>query len=353
MLKKYRQQAFLFLMALSIVIGPGYNMYLHYDFSHTIDTKTYLAIAGGDFKDQSLTRRYRVIVPFIAEAVSYPISLVYKKLWPQRPQDQWPLRLAFYIVNSILVAITGVVIFYACRAYNATVLSAFIGMMAILCSRWTNYTVGLPMTDSLYMLIIALTIYGIKTRNNAIQLFCIFVGPFAKESFIFIAPIIFFLGSIPKWKQLIYFLVAGAMVFGLRYWIDMQAGSNTASSLQNDIAHTENWMETFQRIFAVRGLGELFTIMGTFTFMMLAGFLGGKAERKSWMKELDWACGLLLISLIVHAVLSIEVSRMLYFGSVLWAIVLALVLDRHKYFKVYRQIFGLEQLNNSEPESGI
>ena len=43
--------------ALSMVIGSGYNMYLHYDFSHNIDTKTYLAVAKGDFKDQSVTRR--------------------------------------------------------------------------------------------------------------------------------------------------------------------------------------------------------------------------------------------------------------------------------------------------------
>src|SRR5437868_3402209 len=101
----------IFFLALSITIGPGYSMYLHYDFSHSNDTRIYLAVAKGNFKAQTLTRRYRVLVPFAAAAVDYPISKIYKKLWSQRGDDEWPLRLAFYIVNSILCAIAGMFAF--------------------------------------------------------------------------------------------------------------------------------------------------------------------------------------------------------------------------------------------------
>jgi hypothetical protein len=333
---------FVFFIALSMVIGQGYNMYLHYDFSHTIDTKTYLSIAKGDFKDQSMTRRYRVLVPFASAVIAYPISKMYTWLWPQRGEDEWPLRLAFYIVNSILCALAAVVIFNTCRLYGATVLSSFIAMTAILAGRWMNYTVGLPMTDSLYLLVVALTIYGIKAKDPKALIFCIFIGPFAKESFLFVAPIIFFWGCIPKWKQVIYFVLSGALVFGTRYLIDKQTGTTYSSSFLNAFDHSENFSYSLHRIFSAHGVGELFTIMGTFTFLILAGFLGGRSERKKWIPLIDWPCIALILALIVHALLSSEVARMLFFGSPVWALMIALILDRHKWFMGYRRLFGLQ-----------
>jgi hypothetical protein len=335
---------FVFFFALSVVIGSGYNMYLHYDFSHTIDTKTYLAIAKGDFKDQSITRRYRVLVPFVAEVVAYPISKVYTMLWPQRGEDEWPLRLAFFIVNSILAAIAAVYIFRICLLYGGSVVSSFLAMVAVLAGRWMNYTVGLPMTDSLYLLVIALALYGIKNRNNWALIFCIFIGPFAKESFIFIAPIIFFWGSIARWKQIIYFILSGAIVFTARYLIDKQTGLSFSSSFLNAFGHSENFDYTLTRIFSVHGIGELLSVMGTYTFMILAGFTGGKAEQKKWVPIIDWPCIALIFALIVHAILSSEVARMLFFGSPVWALMLTMVLDRHRLFAGYRKMFGMEEI---------
>lgn len=337
---RLRTNLFVFFFALSLLIGSGYNMYLHYDFSHTIDTKTYLAIAKGDFRDQSMTRRYRVLVPFASAVVAWPISKMYTKLWPQRGEDEWPLRLAFFMVNSILCAVAGVIIFNICRLYGATVISSFLAMTAILAGRWMNYTVGLPMTDSLYLLVIALTIYGIKAKSPLALIFCIFIGPFAKESFIFVAPIIFFWGCIPKWKQVIYFILSGSLVFGARYLIDQKAGTTYSSSFLNAFDHTENFTYSLQRIFSFHGIGEIFTVMGTFTFIILAGFFGGKTERRKWITLIDWPSIALIFALIIHAVLSSEVARMLFFGSPIWALMIALILDRHRWFGGYRRMFG-------------
>lgn len=338
--KAFREKFIVFFLALSLVIGPGYNMYLHYDFSHTIDTRTYLDIAKGQFKNESLTRRYRVPVPWVAAAVAWPISKIYTAVWPARAADEWPLRLAFYIVNSILAAIAGVVIFYTCRAYGSTVISSFMAMMAVMAGRWMNYTAGLPMTDSLYLLVVSLTLYAIKTKNNPALIACIFLGPLAKESFIFIAPIIFFFGSVPKWKQVILFLLSGVLVFSLRWWIDKQAGTVTDASLENAFLHYETITESFRRIFSVKGFGELFTVMGTFTFIIFAGFTRNKASR-SWMRSIDLPAILLLLAILVHAFLSGEISRMLFLGSVIWAVCMALILDRHRLFGAYRRLFKI------------
>lgn len=338
----------LFFFAFSIIIGPGYNTYLHYDFSYSIDAKTYIAIAKSDFKDQSITRRYRVLVPFVAEAIAYPISKIYTRLWPQRNDSDWPLRLAFLIVNCVVTSLAALVIFHICRLYGAGAVSSFMAMMAVLVSSWTNYTVGIPMTDSLYLLIIALTVYGIKAKNAIALICCIFIGPFAKESFIFIAPIIFFWGCIPKWKQVILFILSATLVFGSRWLIDLQAGTAYSSSFLNAFDHTDNFSYTLHRVFAFRGLGELFTILGTFTFIILAGFTGGKYERNKWVPYLDWPCLALIFSLIIHAILSGEVSRMLYFGAPVWAIMMSLILDRHKRFEGYRKLMKPDDNNTDQ-----
>lgn len=343
----------IFLFAFSIILGPGYNTYLHFDFSYSIDAKTYMAIAKGDFKDQSITRRYRVPVPFLAEVVAYPISKIYTSLWPQRSDNDWPLRLAFLIVNCILTSLAALVIFHICRLYGASAASSFMAMMAIMVSSWTNYTVGLPMTDSLYLLVIALTIYGIKAKNSIALIFCIFMGPFAKESFIFIAPIIFFWGCIRRWKQVILFLISGALVFGARWLIDQNAGTAYTSSFLNAFDHTDNFSYTLHRVFALRGLGEMFTILGTFTFIILAGLTGGKTERKKWMPEIDWPCIALIFALIIHAILSGEVSRMLYFGGPVWAVMLAIIFDRHKWFDNFRKLFGIDPKTKTDTHSGL
>lgn len=341
--KAFREKFLIFFLALSMVIGPGYNMYLHYDFSHTIDTRTYLDIAKGKFENESLTRRYRVPVPWAAAVVAWPISKVYTAIWPSRPADEWPLRLAFYIVNSILAAIAGMIIFYTCRAYGGSVISSFIAMTAVMAGRWMNYTAGLPMTDSLYLIIVSLTLYAIKTRNNPALIACILLGPLAKESFIFIAPIIFFFGSVPKWKQVILFLLSGAIAFALRWWIDRQAGTSGDASLENAFLHADNIIVSLKRIFSVKGLGELFTIMGTFTFIILAGFTGNKPNSSPWRKAIDLPVLLLLVAILIHAVLSGEVSRMLFLGSVIWAVLMALVLDRHRLFSTYRLLFNIDR----------
>ncbi len=307
-----------------------------------------MAIAKGDFKDQSVTRRYRVPVPFIAEAVAYPISKIYTSLWPQRSDSEWPLRLSFLIVNCIITSLAAVVIFHICRLYGAGAVSSFIAMTAIMTSSWTNYTVGIPMTDSLYLLIIALTLYGIKSKDAKALIFCIFIGPFAKESFIFIASIIFFWGCIPKWKQVILFVLSGVIIFGARWLIDQQAGTAYSSSFLNAFDHTDNFSYTLHRIFALRGLGELFTILGTFTFIILVGFTERKSERNRWIPYLDWPCLALIFALIIHAILSGEVSRMLYFGAPIWAIMISLVLEKHKWFESYRKLMQIDKNMNDQ-----
>ncbi len=328
-------------IAFAVLLGPAYNLYLSYDYTANPDCHTYLAIANGEFKDQSLTRRYRVLVPFAAKAFALPIATIYTKLWPHRAASQWPLKLGFLAVNLLLMATVGLMIFLTCKAYLISDAGSALAMIAILCGgRWGNLFAAIPITDSLYLLILIGVVLAIKTGNNALLIVCIILGPIAKESFVFVIPLIFFFSNMSKWKQVIAFMISGMIVLGSRYWIDHIAGTSSTESLVNDANHIENIAYSLKRILAVRGLGELATVLGLFSVIIIIGFTNGKAAVKSWASAIDPLLWWFIPVMLLHAILSSEVARMLYLGSAVWAVMIGLIWDRHPFFVQIKKLFS-------------
>jgi hypothetical protein len=327
----------IFLFCYALILGTSYTMYVHYDFSHSTDTKSYLKLAEGNYQVTS-THRYRVIIPGLAAAIAVPVKAVYHTLWPHRPENQWPLRLSFYLVNSLFLALAGTIIFFTCLQYKASAISSLIAVTAVLTSRWAAYIGGLPLIDSLYIVIISLIVYGLKARSREALVVCIFVGPFAKESFIFIAPLILFFGRniLSLRLQIPLFILSGTIVFSFRYFIDHNLGVASEQSILNAIDNKENFIYTFHRIFAIRGLGEMLSVFGIFTFILFAGLLG--KTRKEWTALIDTPCYWLLASIIVHIFLSGDAGRMFYLYCPVFAIMVALILDKHEYFSGYRKL---------------
>lgn len=328
---------FIFLFCLAVLIGSGYTMYVYFDFSHSSDTKSYLKMAQGDY-DVDLTHRYRVIVPNIAGCLAIPISKFYKSVWPQRAKSLWPLRFSFYIINSLILALSMVIIFRTSLLYNASVISSLIAVVAILTSRYAVYISGLPLIDSLYFLVFAVTIYAIKAKSKPALIFCIFIGPFAKESFIFLAPLIFFFGAIQKKYQLIYFLLSALLVFGVRSLIDIHMGITQLESINNALDHSNNIFSTLKGIFTAKGIGEIMSVIGVFNLILILGFTGGKENIKKWISYLDAPCLWLLLVVVIHILLSGEAGRMAYLASPAIVIALAVILDKHPAFNFIRKI---------------
>lgn len=314
-------QLLAFLFFLAILIGPGYNTYVHYDFSHTtIDTKAYLNVANGNLKEATITHRYRVIVPFISKVVSYPIEKIYQKLWPHRAESTWPLQLAFFLVNSLILALAMLLLYHWLNNLKLGPKKwvALLACVAVFSGRWYNYMAGLPLTDSMYVLLIITTCIAIQRQSWAWTLFCIFLGPWAKESYLFVAPLLFFFGPI-KWKQIPFWITSGLLVFGARYAIDQHIGIEATKSISEYSGHFNDIVYTFKKLASVRGLGELFTVLGIFTFMVIWVFWK-KEMRKLIPGYVLW----LLPIFLFHAFLSGEAARMLAFATPLWALCLFL-----------------------------
>jgi hypothetical protein len=326
----------IFLFALSYLFGGSYTIFVNHDTSFASDEQSYLRMARGEY-DVQTTHRYRVVVPVMARATAEAIQGVLQVFQPGASEQRLPLGSGFFVVNLFFMTLSGLFIYLTCISYGASVLSSFIAMTAVLTSSYAGYITGIALTDSLYLLIFVLTLYGIKVQSAPALLFCIFIGPLAKESFVFLAPLIILFGNraIPWLYQVPLFLFSAFLTFGLRYLIDQKIGFTAEAGMVNAFHHFYNVGPTFRRLFSLGGLMALWSSFGFFYLVLIFGFFPKLKEAGKWMGKLDApALGLVLV-VIVHIFLSGEIGRMAYFGAPVFAVVVALVLHFHPFFRTW------------------
>ena len=322
----WRRWLLVFGLALGVLAGSAYPTYRHYDFSHSHDTLTYLRVARGEFRGSSLTRRYRVVVPFVAAAVAWPLA----QLGAARP-----LRLAFYLVNTLLLAAAGLLMFRTCLLYGAAPPAAALALVAVLSSRWAMYTAGLPLVDSLYVLVFALAFYAARAGAAGALVLCILLGPHAKESFVFLAPWLLVFGRrAVRWPaQLAGLALSAGLAYAVRHWIDGRAGDPPQASVRNAFAHFENVAYSLRQLFSAHGVGDVFGTFGFFTLFLLAGLFGNRAAVRGWLRPVGWGGVALLAVVAVHMLLSGDLGRMGYLSSPVFAVAFSLLLTRHPAFQ--------------------
>jgi hypothetical protein len=315
-------------LALGALLNLAYPMYVHYDFSHSLDTRSYLRLAAGRADSVSITRRYRVLVPAAAGALARPVAVVYGRIWPQRPAGEWPRRFAFFLINCALLGAAGATWWRAARLAGAGAGAVGVALLAVLSSRWAEYAAGLPLTDSLYLLVFGLGYYAWRRGLGAgwAVAAALLLGPLAKESFVFLLPWLAWtgrraLGGRGQAAALAAGLLALAAV---HYMVDKAAGAAPAEAVSNAFAHVENIAYSLRRAASPKGLGELLSIFGLFTLPVLVALVrpGG---RRALAPVLGWAEGALLAVVVVHMLLSGDLGRMGYLFAPVFTVALALV----------------------------
>ncbi len=307
-------------LSLAIVLGPAYTLFdnYNYDFVENPDIETYMGLASFDF-DQSPVRRYRVLVPFAAAGVNFILSPILDRVQPWTfPGPDFSLGFSFLLVNSILVALCGLLVFQLCQQFGISVPGSILGSLSFLTCRWTAYAAGLPLVDSLYLLVIIMVLLAIKTRRDSLIILAIMLGPWAKESFIFIAPLIFFFHPMKKGKLLFWFVLSGAIVFSFRYAFDQLNGFSASESIQKDLGHFDQIGPSLQRLFSFHGLYEILSIIGLWG----AGFLLLiKKEFRISLKQLTPVYFYFFLGIVlVHALLSYDLARMFFLATPLLAV---------------------------------
>jgi len=315
-------------LGLGALLNLAYPMYVHYDFSHSLDTRSYLRLAAGRYDSVNVTRRYRVLVPAAAGALARPVAALYGKIWPQRPAGEWPRRFAFLLVNCALLSAAGATWWRAARLAGAGAGVVGVALLAVLSSRWAEYSAGLPLPDSLYLLVFGLGYYARRRGPGAgwAVAGALLVGPLAKESFVFLLPWLMWFGRRALgWRGQAVALAGGLVALGaVHYFVDKAAGAPPTETVSNAFSHFENVAYSLRRAASPKGWGELLSIFGLFTLPVLAALLR-PAGRRALAPVLGWAEGSLLVVVAVHMLLSGDLGRMGYLFAPVFTAALALV----------------------------
>ncbi len=313
MLKKIllNEYVWVFLFCFAVVQGPAFSLMDNYDANANVDCQTYLGIARLEL-NQSPVRRYRPVVPVLAGSINYVAGPVLRKLQPGSFPGDFSLGFSFLLVNSFFVSMWGVLIYRFCKSYGASIVAALCGLLVMLSCRWTPYIAGTPLVDSFYCCITALALLGIKERNERMIVWAILLGPFAKESFIFIAPVIFFFSHVHKGRQIAYFALSGALVFGFRYLYDHVAGFPPSSGLEADIYHLQYVRENVGKLFSFHGAYDILSNFGLWLLLPVAAWWLGPAYRALIRQNASWYLLCYMLSILVHMLLSGYLERMFY-----------------------------------------
>jgi hypothetical protein len=315
-------------LALGLLLNAAYPTYRHYDFSHSLDTRSYLRLASGRFDSVRVTRRYRLLVPLAAGALARPLaSLPAPGNGPPRPAGEWPLRLAFYLINCTLLGAAGACFYRGARLAGANAGAAALALAAVLSSRWAGYAAGLPLTDSLYLLIFGLGYYASRRGPGAgwAVALALLLGPLAKESFVFLLPWLAWFGrrALGWCGQALGLGLGLTALAAVHFWVDSAAGTTASASVTNALAHVENLPYSLQKAFSLKGMAELFSIFGLFWLPVVAALIRADG-RRALAPVLGWPEAGLLAVVAVHMLLSGDLGRMGYLLAPAFVVALAL-----------------------------
>lgn len=225
-----------FLFCLGVLLGPSTATLLNYELqARCTDCFTYNGVAEFKFDQKNGVRRYRIIVPMLASAIDRIAGDFIDSTKPRYFYGDFSIPVSFFIVNLVFFCLYGVVIYRFCNSFGVGAVAVIIGLLVMLTCRWTSYLAATPMVDSLYCLLTAAVLWALRTNNNRLLVLTVFLGPFAKEAFIFFLPVIFFHARMPKLRLLLYIALSGLVVIVYRYLYEHYSGLPQHSGALADI----------------------------------------------------------------------------------------------------------------------
>lgn len=299
-----------FLFCLAAIHGPAFSLMDNYDQTTCVDCQTYMGVARGDF-DQSPVRRYRPVVPALAAGVHMVFGRAFNALRPQTFPGDFPLGMSFYLVNCLLMSLAGVMVYRYARSFGLKPLWALAGLLVMLTCRWTPYLAGVPIVDSLYFLLLAAVLVGIQEKKESIVAITILIGPFSKEAFLFVAPVVFIFSHVPRVRQISYFTISGALVFAFRYAYDHYLNVSPTTGIEADVEILGYMGETIRRLFSFHGIYDVFSNISLWIVFIIAA-LRLPTYRTEGKQIMRWHMLGYSLAIGVHLVINANQERMFY-----------------------------------------
>lgn len=329
-LKKFidlESNGFLFVLFVAIIFGPAFGFSDVYDHMSNVDVQTYVGLSEFDF-EQHPVRRYRVIIPILAAGVYFVFEPILNLLTPQEFPGDFPRIMSFVFVNIILMAFYAVLLYRICEKVvgKSNFWPIFVGVLSVLSCRWTMLFAGSALVDSLYLVVLGLFLLGILKKRMWMIVLAIYLGPWAKEAFIFFVPLLLFVEKKYYSKLILHLVLSGIIIFTFRYFFDRTIGVEFGESLSRDVSHFAMIPESLKRLFSFHGLYEVFSIGGFWNILIVVGLLF-KQVRIALKKNITTMWYVLIFLVLIQALLSFQLARMFYLLTPLLAVVIALNVD--------------------------
>jgi hypothetical protein len=291
-------------------------------------------IAQFNFNNQSLIRKYRIIVPAMAKAISIPISTFYYKLvTDKRDKYNWPLLTGFFLINSILMAMAAVLIYKIMEFQKLSLISMAVGLMAFLTGgRWAGIIAAHPVTDSLTILSISAIVYGLIKPNKFLLAAGIIIGLISKESVALFFPMaLLFASKQTRATVVISIMAALVFYFGIKYFIDNASATAMQASFSEDFDTIGSIKMSIQKFFSAKGMADIFSVYGFFSLVFITGIFF-KEFREMIRPSFNWLFIVFTATIFAHMLLSTELARMFYLGSALFIPFIAKCFEVHPWF---------------------
>jgi len=318
---------FLFIIFLAVISGFAFGFADVYDHMSNVDVQTYVGLSEFEF-DQHPVRRYRIIIPMLAAGIHFVFGPILNLLSPNDFPGDFSRIMSFVIVNSVLMAVYAVLVFRICQTVigDSKYWPAIIGVISVLTCRWTMVIAGSALVDSLYLVVLGFLLLGILKHRLWMLVLAIYLGPWAKEAFIFFVPLLIFVERKYYLKLIIHLIISGIIIFTFRYFFDQAIGADFGESLSRDVSHFDVIPLSLKRLFSFHGLYEVLSIAGVWNIFIAGGLLIRK-YRFLLKEKLSMLWLVLGILVLVQALLSQELARMFYLMTPLVALVVALFFD--------------------------
>lgn len=313
-------------VTVAALFGPAFTLMSEYHFDGGLnpDIESYLHMAKLDF-EESPVRRYRPIVPLLAGLIDVVLGPLVEQVRPWTfPYEDFSLAFSFLLVNLGIMGLVSVVLYKLVGYVTDRPLTKALAILAVLSARWAVYFAGIPIVDSLYLLAICILLYAMIQRDGRLLVFSFIVGVISRESFLLFLPLLLFPMTSMRYR-LLAGVSAALAVFLLKWGIDYYIGADMRVSIDRDLAHWHNISASIQRLFSFHGLYEVFSILG---FWWLPATIGLWVVRLKKHRSIPrWAIAF-CSCIVVHALLSTELARMLYLATPLLMMAVALGVDR-------------------------
>ena len=332
-----------FLFFLALLAGNGYVWLVNH--VPVGDSRYYLLMAEGRFEQVASFHRYRILLPVTAGGLAR-LLLGVRQL-ASGVAGGPALGFSFYVLNTVLLAAAGTLIYRTARACGASFGAALFGAGAVLSSGITTYLAGSALVDSLAVCAVAAVFYALTAQDKRLLWWSVVGLLVAKEQLALLLPVALYYGQFMAWqRRLAAVLLAVGLLFLVHYQLDTiypysalthslvrDAGDLLFGHLRSNVAATLRYVFT-----TWRGLGDTLVTFGGFNFLLLLGLGGGRAGRRAWLARMPPASGALLACVGAFVVLSGEVPRMLFFAGPCFGVAVALIVQYHPVVGALRRL---------------